>query len=169
MKIFSYGSNMLSKRIKDRINSYSIIDIGSIKNHKLKFHKKSKDESGKADAFFTGNKEDIIWGVVGEIDENEKQKLDRLEGLGKGYNLKSVIVNMSTSSEIEADIYIADEKFIDSSLEPYDWYREFVLRGSIENSLPKDYIKNIETVSYKIDGNKERSEKNYKIINEAGT
>lgn len=169
MKIFSYGSNMLTARIKDRIESYQFYSTGYVKGYSLKFHKLSKDTSGKASIFYTGNQEDLVWGVIGEINDEDKSNLDKYEGLGKGYNEKSITVVLKNNSTMEATVYVADEEFIDDKLLPFDWYKDFVLNGAIENSLPKDYIENIRLVDFRIDDNKERREKNYKIMNEAGT
>lgn len=169
MKIFSYGSNMLSVRIKNRIQSFEYCGIGFIEGYSLKFHKASKDKSGKANAYFTGKKEDFIWGVIGEIDEKDKTILDKFEGLGKGYNEKVIEISLDEKSKIEANIYIADKECINNDLMPYDWYREYVLKGAIENSLPIEYIEKIKGIKSRVDENSERREKNFKIINEAGT
>lgn len=121
MKIFSYGSNMLTTRMKDRIESYQFYNIGYIKGYSLKFHKLSKDTSGKASVFYTGYPEDLVWGVIGEINDEGKSSLDKYEGLGKGYNQKLIDVILKNNSTIEATVYVADEKFIDDKLLPFDW------------------------------------------------
>jgi len=167
--MFSYGSNMLTARIKNRIESYSKIGIGFIKEHSLKFHKRSKDSSGKANAYYTGKKEDLVWGVIGKINKQDKESLDRIEGLGKGYNQKIVKVHLIDGSVINANVYCADENFIDSNLKPFNWYKEFVLKGVIENKLPENYISGINKMESIIDTNKERKEKNLKIIKGAST
>lgn len=169
MKIFSYGSNMLSARIKNRVKSFKYFGIGFIEGYTLKFHKSSKDKSGKANAFFTGRKEDCIWGVIGEIDKNDKPILDKFEGLGKGYNEKIININLSEKSKIEAITYIADKEFIDEELFPYDWYKEFVFKGAIENSLPAIYIASIKLIKSRKDENTERSDRNFEILKEAST
>lgn len=168
MKIFSYGSNMLSTRIKKRINNYKVIDIGYLEKHSLRFHKKSKDGSGKADAWFTKKKNNKVWGVLGEIDEKSKEKLDKIEGVGNGYNQKKVKV-ITKKGIVKAIIYVADKDYIKSNLLPYDWYKEFVLRGSIENSFPEKYIEFIRKTPCKKDSDRERRAKNLKIIEDAGT
>ncbi len=167
MKIFSYGSNMLPVRIKNRIDSYKVIEKGFLENHLLRFHKKSKDGSGKADAFFTGNRNDTVWGVIGEVDEKSKIILDEIEGLNKGYIQKEVEINIEKGTE-RAIIYKADKIYIFPKLFPYDWYKEYVLKGSIFYSFPKEYIDSIENIPYKRDLDTKRRERNFKIINEVG-
>ena len=52
---FSYGSNMSSKRFGNRLD-YERLCTGMLPKHQLKFHKSSKDGSGKCDAFETDDK-----------------------------------------------------------------------------------------------------------------
>lgn len=167
MKIFSYGSNMLTARIKNRVASYKYYGVGFIQGYSLRFHKVSKDGSGKADAYYSGKEEDFIWGVIGEIEEKDKPILDKFEGLGKGYNEKVIEVTLVENSKIDANIYIADQEFINADILPYNWYREFVIKGAIENALPKEYTENIKQIGSFRDENNDRREKNFRILNEA--
>ncbi len=75
MKYFSYGSNMSLVRLHERAPSARIIGTCSISRHDLRFHKKSKDNSGKCDAYETGDVNDVIFGVLFEIDGSEKSAL----------------------------------------------------------------------------------------------
>lgn len=168
MYVFSYGSNMLISRIKDRIKGYRKIGIGYLPEHTLRFHKRSKDGSGKADAYFTGKEDQKVWGVIGQIDKEAKKILDKFEGLGRGYNEKVVEI-ITNDEKINTTIYVADSDCIDTNLIPFDWYKEFVVQGSIENQLPEDYIKLLKDIPCKKDFNIERREKNYTIMKKAGT
>ena len=59
-----------------------------MRDHDLRFHKKSKDGSGKCDALETNNSEHFVIGVVFKISETDKSELDRKEGLGFEYEEK---------------------------------------------------------------------------------
>lgn len=167
MYIFSYGSNMLMSRITERIDSYKKIGIGYLPKHSLRFHKISKDGSGKADAYYTGKDSDVVWGVIGHIDSKAKSKLDRFEGLGKGYN-DDVVEVITNEGKISATTYLADENCIDFNLLPYDWYKDIVVQGCIENQLPQDYIDVIKGSSFKKDPDVQRRQKHYGILKKAG-
>ena len=91
---FSYGSNMSSRRLKNRVESARVISSGILEKHKLVFHKKSKDGSGKCDAYYTNEPKDKIYGVIYSIHENEVDKLDRVEGCGRGHYEKKEVVKM---------------------------------------------------------------------------
>jgi gamma-glutamylcyclotransferase len=89
---FAYGSNMSTLRLAVRVPSARRLCIGRLPEHRLMFHKKSSDGSGKCDAFCTGNTSDFVIGVLFDINESEKKALDNAEGLGKGYMEKEVVV-----------------------------------------------------------------------------
>ena len=152
---FSYGSNMSSKRIKNRINSANIISSGTLENHKLMFHKISDDGSGKCDAFFTDNPTDNIYGVIYSINEKDLDKLDIFEARGHGYEKKPVVIKRFNGNEVKAFTYYATD--IDEGLKPYTWYKYHVLHGAVENNLPPDYISFIDSFNSVTDPDKENA------------
>ena len=96
MQYFAYGSNMCAGRLQGRVPSATFIRIAKLTGHSFRFHKRSTDGSAKADAFETGNPSDFIWGVIFDIAEAQKPKLNDAEGLGHGYEEKSAAVLGST-------------------------------------------------------------------------
>ena len=42
--------------------------------------------------------------------------------------------------EITVCTYIADATFVDESLKPYSWYKDFVWAGAEEHRLPPAYV-----------------------------
>lgn len=85
MIYFAYGSNICTGRLRSRVPSAKPARVAKLLNHSLRFHKRSTDGSCKGDAYFTGEKRDVVWGVIFTIDPREKADLDRAEGLGRGY------------------------------------------------------------------------------------
>ncbi len=162
MLYFSYGSNMSRKRLSDRVQSARFIAVAMLSKHELKFHKISKkDGSGKCDISETGNPDDIVIGVAYDIDESEKPELDKKEGLHYGYEEKTVEVTSVEGELLSAITYYA--KNIDSSLKPYHWYKEHVVRGAKENGLPEHYIQIISSIESMDDPNLDRHEEEIKI------
>jgi len=125
------------------------------------FHKKSQDGSAKCDAMHSGNSEDVVMGVVYEIDALEKPQLDVFEERGYGYETKTVKVSTSQGTTIEALTYYAID--IDSLLQPYHWYKEHVLRGAREHHLPSAYLQSLERVTSIPDTNSERHAREVQI------
>jgi cation transport regulator ChaC len=137
---FAYGSNMLTKRLAGRTDDCRPLGRATLAGHRLSFHKRSKDGSGKANAFRTGDEGDHVIGVVFEIPAAGKPGLDRAEGLNKGYRQKSVRVLLDGIGEVEAFAYTAEPSAIDECLKPTAEYREKVLAGAKEHGLPETYV-----------------------------
>lgn len=164
MKIFAYGSNMNLDRLKKRVPSANKLLNVFIKDYTLKFNKNSKDGSSKANIIKTGNPDDIVWGVIFEIDDSEKANLDKAEGLGKGYNESTLSFLDLQNNSHEAQVYIADESSINEELHPYDWYKEYIVSGAKENDLPKEYIEKLEAINFIEDKDTERRSKNLGVL-----
>lgn len=162
MYYFAYGSNMSLSRLKKRVPSAVSLGCHKLNEHDLRFHKSSKDSSGKCDAYLTSNADDVIYGALFKIDPIEKSALDRAEGLGYGYNEKEVIVIAQDGSSIKAITYFATN--IDKTLKPYSWYMRHVLTGAKETSLPTEYIENkINSIESIEDRDKDRNAKELAI------
>jgi cation transport regulator ChaC len=161
MHYFAYGSNMWTARLSGRIPC-RFVTIARLPRHKLVFHKHSNDASSKCDAFETGSDDDVVWGVVFDILQSEKTKLDRAEGLGKGYIEKEVDLITTSGERITAVTYYADRMAIVESLSPYTWYKEIVLRGAREHGLPPQYIaSSIDAVTATMDTDSSRHLRNW--------
>lgn len=141
MLYFSYGSNMSSRRIRQRVPSANFIAVATLCGHDLRFHKRSVDGSAKCDAYATGDETHNIIGVMFDITESEKPTLDMYEGLGHGYDEKIVEIVTSSGHIVEATTYYA--LAIDPVLKPYHWYKQHVLRGAMEHDLPGEYTDRI--------------------------
>ena len=158
---FSYGSNMSSLRLLERAPSATFLSIATLREHRLQFHKKSKDCSGKCDAEHTADRNDCVMGCVFEMSAADKEKLDRQECQGFGYKEKTVTVTLENGEQIEASTYCAVET--DAGLTPYTWYKEHVLRGARENNLPHEYISIIEKIECSPDPDMARHEQEISI------
>ena len=162
MKYFSYGSNMSVRRLRARTPSASVDTVASLAGHRLSFRKRSnKDGSAKCDIVATSNPDDMVWGVVFEIDDSEKTYLDNAEGLGYGYEQKEVELDGPDGETLRAFTYYATD--IDDGRKPYTWYTEHVLRGARENDLPADYVAQIERVEALEDPDRERHDRELSI------
>ncbi|MGC2149209.1 MAG: gamma-glutamylcyclotransferase family protein [Candidatus Acidiferrales bacterium] len=142
---FAYGSNMCTGRLRARVPSARSVFITQLSCHTLKFHKRSeKDRSAKADAEYTGRETDVLWGIIFEIDAAQKQQLDDAEGLGIGYEEKTINFKDCTGRAYTASMYFAWQTHIVGNLRPYSWYLRFVLEGAKQHGLPPDYVELLE-------------------------
>lgn len=156
MHYFSYGSNMPLRRLQRRVPSAAIVTVAILPHYVLRFHKASKDGSGKCDAEYTGRSADQVIGVVFDLSEDEKPYFDKSEGLGKGYDEKIIDVLTPTGESLSPTMYFATN--IDSSLKPHCWYKKQVIVGARENDLPSEYVSHIECIETIDDPDKARCE-----------
>ena len=164
MMIFAYGSNMNINRLTQRVPSATKFTNVFLPGYKLVCNKVSKDGSAKANIVKSGITTDIVWGVLFKIEKKEKPLLDKAEGLGKGYNEDSLTFYAENNSQHVAQVYIADSNSINNSLVAYDWYKEFIITGAIQNQLPADYISQLQSIPCIPDPDEKRSKKNYSIL-----
>ena len=144
VRYFAYGSNMLTARLRERVHSATAVGIGQLPGHALHWDKRStRDGSGKCAAEVTGQQDDVVWGVVFELDPEDKPVLDKAEGLGAGYMEKTVNV-LTEVGPLTAVTYYATNK--DASLRPYHWYKALVIAGAREHGLPANYRSRLELV-----------------------
>jgi hypothetical protein len=156
---FAYGSNMSTARLRARMPSCKPLGLATLPGHALRFHKASKDKSGKCDAFATDDGSEVV-GVLFSFDPSERPKLDAAEGAGKGYDARVVTVINDRGRRGKVLTYLASPEVIDDTLKPFGWYKAYVRAGAEEHGLPPDYIAEyIEGVEAVEDPDKARDEK----------
>lgn len=156
---FAYGSNMSTARLRERMPSCKPLGIATLPSHSLRFHKRSVDNSGKCNAFASGNDDSVI-GVLFSFDPAERAKLDKAEGFGSGYEHAMVAVINDKGRRRKVLTYLASSDYVDDNLKPYGWYKDFVLAGAREHGLPREYIAEcIESVEAIKDPKKAREKK----------
>ena len=141
---FAYGSNMLTKRLKQRCPGAVLFGCADADHTVIEFSKPSIDKSGKATLrHFSGKRTP---GVVFEIPLKELDRLDECEGAGHGYDrCEAFPVRLLNDGEfLETTTYLATSS--DRSLKPYDWYLALVIAGAFEHRLGHDHIGELQRV-----------------------
>ena len=151
---------MCTQRIRARIPAAEAIATGYVTHRRLAFHKLGHDGSGKANAVYTGDAADRVWGVVFRLPGHDKPKLDEFE---IGYDDEQVVV-IDGSLEIVARTYVAQESVVDDSLIPFDWYHRFVIHGARQHGLPDEYIGQLQEMTSVADSDLDRVQLNARII-----
>lgn len=160
---FAYGSNMCTGRLRRRVSSANSMRIARLDGHSFHFHKRSTDGSGKGNALQTARNEDFVWGVIFEIDGKQKPALDDAEGLGNGYRETAVTVTDQAGNRHEVFMYVAERASIDDGLQPYSWYKRFVVDGARQHQLPADYVAQLEAFQAAEDADAGRDVRNRAI------
>jgi len=139
----AYGSNLHPLRLMERVPSARLVGVVVHARHRLLFHKRSGDGSGKCNLYHTGSDTDLVYGAIYELAPAEKPALDEFEGMG--YADRSVQVQYE-GRDFRCFTYLAQQSHIEEDLNPYHWYKELVARGARYLNLPQEYIASIEAV-----------------------
>ncbi len=161
---FAYGSNLLSARLKQRTPSARVVAPAVLEGHALRWHKAGSDGSGKCDVVPVVEAGQRVIGVVYEIALSEKPLLDAAEDLGVGYAEREVVVQVG-GRPLSAWLYCALK--IDPRAVPFDWYKALVLGGAREHGLEPGYIRMLEAVRAKPDGDLQRSAHHFSLVSGA--
>lgn len=152
-------------RLTQRVPSATKVSNVFLTGYKLMCNKVSRnDGSAKANIEKSDIATDIVWGILFEIDSNEKPLLDKAEGLGKGYNEDCLTFTDENNLNYIAQVYIADSNSINNRLVAYDWYKEFIITGAIQNQLPADYISQLQSIPFIPDPDEKRRSDHYSIL-----
>ncbi len=143
MKYFAYGSNLLTRRLRDPLRAPSAVALGvaSASGFVMRFHKIGTDGSGKCTLIATGSDADVVHGVLYECADTDAAGLDREEGVHLGgYTRCSIRLSFPDGGATEAMTYIAGDRYCDAACVPFDWYRDLVVAGAREHGLPPAYV-----------------------------
>lgn len=141
MLYFAYGSNLCESRLSARVPSARFLDVGRLFGHELRFHKRGRDGTAKADAF-PSRRGAFVWGAVAEIDDAHLPDLDVYE---PGYVRSALPIEISTGP-VEAWVYRAEKQVQQKGLRPHSWYVDHILGGGRARGLPAGYLSRVASV-----------------------
>ena len=150
--------------MRERTPSARAIGPAVLRGFVLRWNKRSTRD-GPASAASRSRPEDLVWGVKYEVNAEDKNAIDRFEGLGAGYEERRVVVEFD-GGPVEAWAHYATD--IDPTIKPYDWYRDLVIGGAREHSLPEVYIRELEAVPVMEDADRERAGKMRALLAKMG-
>jgi gamma-glutamylcyclotransferase (GGCT)/AIG2-like uncharacterized protein YtfP len=130
---FAYGSNMLPKRLLERIKKYHTAFQAILPDHKFTYNKKSIDGTAKSN--IAPNCGTEVHGVCFEIDEDDFAILRKHEG---GYDQRNIEVATKEGIKTKAVTYISSS--IDTALVASPAYKSMVLKGAQHWGLSDAYI-----------------------------
>jgi hypothetical protein len=161
---FAYGSNMSPARLGARLGPVTVAGIAELPDHRLAFHKAGSDGSGKCDV--PTCEHSCVLGVLYAVAVDDFAVLDRIEGVGAGYEREAVDLRVD-DEVLVAHTYRATR--IDPDLRPFDWYRHHVLAGALAAGLPQDYVAAIRAVDAVRDPDRARERRELAIYDGAST
>jgi gamma-glutamylcyclotransferase (GGCT)/AIG2-like uncharacterized protein YtfP len=138
MKFFAVGSNMDEELLRSWVPSARRLAIAFLSGFALRWHKRSS-EGGKLAALRTGRLDDVIWGVVYQVDGPGWQQIDEGQRAA-GYREERVTVVGPDGTEYDASVYVARAEMIDDSMMPTRSYRDPIVSAARAVGLPQEYI-----------------------------
>src|SRR6476660_6459334 len=124
--------------LRSWIPSARRITIASLSGFTLRWHKRSS-AGGKLAALRTGHPDDVVWGVVYEVDGLGLQQIDEGQRAA-GYRDERVTVVGPDGTDYDASVYVARAEMIDDSLMPTRSYRDPIVNAARANELPAKYV-----------------------------
>ncbi len=146
---FAFGSNMSSKRIKDRIGRFPERVPGLLNDFKLVFNKKAgrnADAEGYASVVpAAGSK---VEGILYQLTDDEFKVLNRYEGVSSGhYQRDNVeVIRTDNNERVDAIIYVACARYVSDKLKPSREYLNYLLEG--KDCLSKGYYARLKNTEY---------------------
>ena len=153
----AYGSNLHPGRLRERIRSAKLRGTAFLSRYTLQFHKRGQDRSAKCGFTDCGRGLHV---AVYEVDDADRKVLDRIEGVGRGYDVDEI----SVPGFGRCFTYAASRTHIDELLRPFDWYREMVLLGCLRHAFPAPYRERIAAVAVIADPDPVRRESNWHTV-----
>ena len=160
---FAYGSNLHPMRLMERVPSAELVGVAEHSNHKLSFHKRSSDGSGKCNMLNSATESDLIYGAIYKIKSEHKNKLDNFESKGYGYTDNQILLKHN-GKEHHCFTYLAQQSHIVDGLKPYHWYKQLVILGARFLEFPQEYISSIEAIESMEDPEKRRRDDQEELV-----
>ena len=163
MDYLAYGSNLHPARLSRRCPSAQLLGVIQLENHALFFHKRGADGSAKCN--LARQNGSMAYAAHYFLPAVEKPVLDQYEGLGHGYEMYPVTFPCGSAAR-QGFFYQAQDGYVDTSLFPFDWYRELVVLGARYLKFPANYIRVIEDTPVVADCDQARREENLALAKE---
>jgi hypothetical protein len=135
----AYGSNLHPLRLTERLSSARLIGTALVRERTLEFHKRSVDGSAKCTILEGGEGVHV---AVYDISGSDKDRLDEIEGVGRGYSDERIDVPGFGLCAT----YVAEPTHLVTDLRPYGWYQALVVAGCRFHGFPAHYIERIASV-----------------------
>lgn len=143
MKYFAYGSNMNIKRMEQRGVTVFKRAKACLFGYTLRFNKTTYTFGGAGHANIVENENELVQGILYEIDNKGIFNLDKYESYPVEYDRRLMSVILKNGVEKEAYVYIAQPTRTSDDLIPTKEYLSHLLCA--EGLLSADYMSRLNT------------------------
>ena len=155
----AYGSNLHPLRLQQRLSQCELIARIEIPSHRLYFHKRGEDNSGKCDLIFS-TPQDRCFGALYQIATTDAGTLDRFES---GYHRRGLTVEIA-AERYQGFTYQADKPMIAPDLQPFGWYLALITSGAEFLGFSAQYLQQLERTSSRSDPHPTKAEQHRQLV-----
>ncbi len=98
-----------------------------------------------------------MFGVLWELPGQDLEALDRIEGIGHGYQRGTLLVDAGNLGGVESFVY--EPVQTKPGLQPFDWYWALVMAGATQHRLPTEYLSTLRKVTSTHDPHEQRQDR----------
>jgi len=164
MILFAYAGNMDTDKFSKNVPSAKKIGVGKLPGYSFIFNTTAEDESSKANVVPSFEPDAMVWGVLIDIADDEKDKFFNPDPTTNDLTLENVNILDEHDNIYPAVVFIAKPHAENTHLLPYDWYQQKILKLAGEAGLPENYIKQVALLPAKSDPDEQRAAKRRKNL-----
>ena len=166
MILFAYAGNMNINEFSKTVPSAKKIGVARLHGYNFAFNKTADDQSSKANIKPSTDPDDIVWGLLIQLDDNEKANFYNPDTWSSDLKLEPVKC-IDLDEEIHhAETFVAQPHAVNTHLLPYDWYHKKIIRLAKFAQLPVQYINKLFLMSFKTDPDLNRRQSRLNKLNE---
>ena len=144
MLYFSYGSFLDYETLKKHCPGAKVVTKAVIPNWEVQFNFLSKTYSGGVTGIEPALNQ-VVYGVVYEVSEEEMMYLDSIEGVPAGIYYRHTITVVTDSGEI-LKAYTYRTTNPRGPFKPTKRYVGLMIKGAKEHGFDSDFIKSLESI-----------------------
>jgi gamma-glutamylcyclotransferase (GGCT)/AIG2-like uncharacterized protein YtfP len=146
IRYFAYGSNMTTQVMESLCPKHHFLGVARLDGFRLAFTRRSiRTGTGVADVIPA--RDDTVWGVLYDIEDDELTAIDRKEGYGWAYTRVMLPVLLEAGGQGQAAVVYTVLVKEPEQVLPSRHYLDQLIAGAHERRLPDAYVEKLEMMT----------------------
>lgn len=146
VKYFAYGSNMAAEVMEGLCPRSRFLGVARLDGYRLAFTRRSiRTGTGVADVIPA--RDETVWGVLYEIEDDELTAIDRKEGYGWAYTRVLCPVLLAAGGQGQGAVVYTVRVKEPAQVLPSRQYLDRLILAAHERRLPNTYVEKLETMA----------------------
>ena len=164
MILFAYAGNMNVEEFAKTVPSAKKIGVAKLPGYTFVFNNAGEDDSSKANVERSFDTAAVVWGLLIELEDDERGNFFNPQGWSKNLKLEPVLCFDNNNNTYHAEVFTAQPHAISAHLLPYDWYHQKIVKLARQLELPELYITELSLMPWKTDPDEERRQRRLKKL-----